>query len=184
MGGWGSTRWGRHNKKTTVEECRQLDVSRWVREGIVTWDTWRQGSWCWTYGDGSTSTISYEVDTRDPARPWARLHYDFPMVEGRPSYDYRVELQTTRPHFGGHRWWFTCALSANGVYCGRRVRKLYLPPGERYFGCRHCYDLTYTSCQESDKRVNALRKLDSLTLLDMAKSGEIGLTLALRVIRQ
>ena len=26
---------------------------------------------------------------------------------------------------------------------------MYLPPGGTYFGCRHCYDLTYTSCQES-----------------------------------
>jgi hypothetical protein len=24
----------------------------------------------------------------------------------------------------------------------------------KYFACRHCYDLTYTSCQESDKRVS------------------------------
>jgi len=23
--------------------------------------------------------------------------------------------------------------------------------GGRYFGCRHCYNLTYTSCQESHK---------------------------------
>jgi hypothetical protein len=24
--------------------------------------------------------------------------------------------------------------------------------GGKYFACRHCYDLTYTSCQESDSR--------------------------------
>jgi hypothetical protein len=29
------------------------------------------------------------------------------------------------------------------------VAKLYLP--RRYFGCRHCHGLTYTSCQESHK---------------------------------
>jgi len=34
------------------------------------------------------------------------------------------------------------------------VGKLYLPPGGKYFGCRHCYNLTYKSCQESDKRIN------------------------------
>lgn len=46
-----------------------------------------------------------------------------------------------------------------GVRCGRRVRKLYLPPGGRYFGCRHCYRLTYTSCQEShqyDRLINTI----------------------------
>jgi hypothetical protein len=36
------------------------------------------------------------------------------------------------------------------------VRKLYLPPDGRYFGCRHCYRLTYRSVQEHDKRVDAL----------------------------
>src|SRR5436309_2544304 len=29
--------------------------------------------------------------------------------------------------------------------------ELYLPPQGRYFGCRRCHDLTYTSCQESHK---------------------------------
>jgi hypothetical protein len=28
------------------------------------------------------------------------------------------------------------------------VRKLFLPPGGRYFGCRRCHRLTYASCQE------------------------------------
>ncbi len=37
------------------------------------------------------------------------------------------------------------------VPCGRRCGKLYLPPGGRDFGCWTCYDLTYTSCQESHK---------------------------------
>jgi len=32
------------------------------------------------------------------------------------------------------------------------VGKLHLPGRARYFGCRHCHDLTYTSCQESRKR--------------------------------
>lgn len=41
---------------------------------------------------------------------------------------------------------------------GRRVGKVYLPPGGKYFGCRHCYQLSYRSSQESDKRVSALRK--------------------------
>lgn len=37
--------------------------------------------------------------------------------------------------------------------CGRRVRRLYLVG--RYFGCRHCHALTYTSTQQSDARVYA-----------------------------
>ena len=35
--------------------------------------------------------------------------------------------------------------------CSRRAAKLHLPPGARYFACRRCYDLTYTSCQDSHR---------------------------------
>ena len=67
-----------------------------------------------------------------------------------------VRLQETRPTFGGKRWWFTCPLTVNGVACNRRVGKLYLPPGTRYFGCRHCYDLTYWSAQHAHEQARAM----------------------------
>jgi len=51
-------------------------------------------------------------------------------------------------YFGGVRWWFICLLSYDGVYCGRRVAKLYCPPGGIYYGCRHCYNLSYDSRNE------------------------------------
>ena len=41
--------------------------------------------------------------------------------------------------FGGERPWFVCDVHANGVYCGRRVAKLY--GAGRLFACRHCYRL-------------------------------------------
>ena len=34
--------------------------------------------------------------------------------------------------------------------------KLYLPPGGKYYGCRHCYDLTYESSQTSHSRIRRL----------------------------
>ena len=34
-------------------------------------------------------------------------------------------------------------MTTNGVACGRRVGKLYCPPGSKYYGCRHCYNLSY-----------------------------------------
>jgi hypothetical protein len=37
---------------------------------------------------------------------------------------------------------------------GGRVAILY--GAGKYFACRKCYDLTYRSCQESDKRVSCL----------------------------
>jgi hypothetical protein len=47
------------------------------------------------------------------------------------------------------------------------VSKLYMPPGERYFLCRHCYGLAYSSSQEHDKRRDWLRHLDYDTLAAM-----------------
>lgn len=70
----------------------------------------------------------------------------------------RVRLETTPCHLGGVRWWFICPLGVGGQPCRRRVAKLYLPYWSRYFGCRTCHDLTYTSCQEHDKRVDFYRK--------------------------
>ncbi len=72
--------------------------------------------------------------------------------------DYTIRLQSTRPYFGGLHWWFICPLLRLARPCNYRASKLYLPPGGRYYGCRHCYDLTYQSCQQSDKRVSFLRK--------------------------
>ena len=67
----------------------------------------------------------------------------------KTDYDYKVQLTTTPCNFGGVRYWFTCPLSRNGVYCGRRVGKLYKAPGASYFGCRHCYNLSYESRNET-----------------------------------
>ena len=90
------------------------------------------------------------------AFPWIRLYYTF--MRTQEHMDYKIHLQTTRPYVGGVHWWFTCPLLRLEGACNCRVSKLYLPPGSRYYGCRHCYGLTYQSCQESDKRVNFLRK--------------------------
>jgi hypothetical protein len=158
MGGYGSGRWGLHTKKDTVEDCRFLDTNRWGREGILGEGLRRYGCWTWWNArtGEQTSSIDYEVDTTDMACPWVRLSYT--VTASQAKIDYRIRLQTTHLHFGGTRWWFTCPLVVHGRVCARRVGKLYLPPGGRYFACRRCYELTYTSCQESDKRVSFLRR--------------------------
>ena len=137
------------NSKNTVEDCRVLDVNRWMREGIVARGVYRRGTWQWSNPDTGevTASIGYEADATNSAEPWVRLHY----TAGDQQVDYYIRLAATNANFGGIRWWFTCPLIISGRPCNRRVGKLYLPPGGTYFGCRHCYDLTYTSCQESHR---------------------------------
>jgi hypothetical protein len=163
MGGPGSGshyHWWRSGKKTTVEDCEALDANRWMREGILKAGVQLRGGWRWVYHGGRENSITYEVNTLDPDRPCVRLSYILAhaRTRERESLDYRVGLTTTQPHFGGLRWWFVCPLVVGGRPCQRRVGKLYLPPGCRYFGCRTCYRLTYESFQKHDKRVDALRR--------------------------
>ena len=99
------------------------------------------GLWGWTYEgeDRPHALVSYEADLTEPDCPWLRLRY---RVNGERA-DCMVRLVSTRPNYGGRRWWFLCPLVR------RRVAKLYLPPGGRLFGSREAYGLTYASCQAS-----------------------------------
>jgi hypothetical protein len=148
MGGHGSTRWSWHSKKTSVEECRRLTIfgfRQYLRPGYA-------GSIRWKRGDQMTGAISYQVIGYE-APEALRLTYNITArVSGETSdYDYMVQLETTPLPWGGVRYWFTCPLVIDGWPCPRRVGVLYLPPGGQYFGCRHCYNLTYQSAQEKGK---------------------------------
>jgi hypothetical protein len=76
-----------------------------------------------------------------------------------------IPVTTVRPHLGGKRYWFLCG-------CGRRVGRLYLPTGERVFGCRHCYNLTYRSSQEHDPRTGPLVRNPDALIAALSKRGE------------
>ena len=182
MGGLGSGRWGWHRKKDTVESCYSLDASWWQREGILQANVWTQGARVWknTYTGEKESAIGYVVNTSD-TDGWLELKYT--ITATREDLDYTVWLQTTRPYFGGLRWWFTCPLVVNGVACRRRVRKLYLKG--KYFGCRICYDLTYESVQKHDKRMDFYRKHPELIreLLDDPHKDVSKTLLAIRAMR-
>ena len=138
-----------------------------MREEILRADVHQRGGWGWrdSRTGAQTSSLTYEVNTLDVTDPWLRLSYT--LTRSGEQADYHVRLTTTRPRFGGLRWWFLCPLSLNGRTCGRRVAKLYLPPRDRYFGCRHCHDLTYTSCQESHKFDGLYRLLAQNTGMDI-----------------
>jgi hypothetical protein len=99
--------------------------------------------------------------------------------------DYTVVLQTRQPYHGGIRWWFTRPLKVDGRACYRRVGKLYLPPGGLYFGCRHCYDLSYRSVQEHDKCVAFYRNNPDVLLaaLESIKGDHSNMSKALLVIK-
>jgi hypothetical protein len=147
MGGFGSGWQG--PKKATVEASLILTASKLVRRKSLVPGARTFGSWGWTCEgeDKPHATIGYEANLVDLEAAWLRLHYQW---RGEPV-DYRVRLVTTKPTYGGLRWWFICPLERRDDGPPRRVAKLYLPPGSRYFGSRKGHGLTYTACQESGK---------------------------------
>jgi hypothetical protein len=110
----------------------------------------------WSRGGRVTSSIGCTITTRAGVG-LVRLQYTTTRPSGEKiDNDYQVLTVPTIPYYGGRRWWWICPLTKNGRQCGRRVGKLYLPPGGLYFGCRQCYALTYESAQEHDPRVSRL----------------------------
>ena len=155
MGGYGSGWQGA--KKATVEGSLVLTAASLVRKRALVAGARTSGSWGWI-SDGEDkphATIGYEADLSNQDNAWLRLHY---RRNGEPV-DYRVRLVTSTPHYGGLRWWFICPLVRNDGGRPRRVAKLYLPSGGKYFGSREGYGLTYTSCQESGKNSRIWRAL-------------------------
>src|SRR5215510_10451383 len=147
MGSLGSTRWLGHRKKRTVEACLSLDISQLLSRLQVSAASHSSGTlkWVHPHTDEPLGSCAYEVDTTNREHAWLCLRFEY-RRPGNPPVPVlvRVTLTATAQFFGGLRWWGICPLG-----CGRRIRKVYLPPTEQSFGCRRCHNLTYRTCQES-----------------------------------
>jgi len=147
--------------RRTVEECWSFDAALLKELGYL--DSIQVGEIVWKNGVGKETGrvgIASHLAMGPNGRDYINLIYtQTNSRSGETSkYDYQVQLTTTECNFGGLRWWMICPLTRNGVPCGRRVTKLHLPPGGKYFGCRDCHDLTYRSQKEHNKRLDFILK--------------------------
>jgi hypothetical protein len=151
MGGYGSGR--RSTRKSTVEECRTCDISLFTKSLVL-----QAGGFLWWTNRAGETTCSMRYVSKRLGNDSGvvRFSYEIGADDRRREIEEPVEVVATLPHFGGIRWWFICPLSVDGCKCHRRVRKLYLPRGGTYFGCRSCYKLTYESIRSHDERVGRL----------------------------
>ena len=168
--------------KTQVEDCKSIDIAWLRRHGFLCGIASRTISWTDGAGESRGSIgVTVQLENWGCAYSFVRLNYTVSSFYSDESEDfnYEIRLTTTPCNFGGHRYWFICPLSIDSVGCGRRVRTLYLPPGGKYFGCRHCYNLTYKSQQEHDKRVDALLRnpLSLIGILDDRRTLSAGVAL-------
>lgn len=145
--------------KNTVEDCKSISIF-WLKKqgcfknGIV----YTGGKMKWTSSMGEDrGSIGFSIKINgDKGQLTFQYTYANPYNDIKEELDYPVDLVSTLCNYGGRRWWFICTAYKNGIYCGRRVGKLYLGSGGKYFACRHCYNLTYQSCKEHDKRISGL----------------------------
>ena len=145
MGGVGS---GRHPALTApvmVGDALALSITAVVRQGLLSQSepkADRRGARTFQEIAGQKADVRVHVDWREEGLPTLRLEYGVRFRDTVHRVEEPVELTQTMLSSHGRRWWFTCPS------CNRRVGKLHLPPGQLYFACRHCHQLTY-DCRHS-----------------------------------
>lgn len=128
--------------KTEADNLLSIDVYWLNKHGYFV--RFKSGSIQWSNGfSDEKSSIGVVSNIGDDAYIKLKYTQTDNYSGDKKSFDYKVRLVSTSCNYGGNRWWFICPLIVDGLACRRRVGKLY-KDGD-YFGCRHCYDLTYNS---------------------------------------
>jgi hypothetical protein len=152
MGGFGSGR-PSGTGRDKVENCRSIDVSRLQKTGCLR-DGW-VGGWRWRSDGEKVASINLRAEAD-------RLHLSYCVrIGGGECEDVAetVGIVSAPCRYGGVRPYFICPGVVNGVACGRRVAKLH--GAGRYFLCRHCGRLGYSS-QSEGARDRALRRANKI----------------------
>jgi hypothetical protein len=144
MGGFGSTRWGLHQRKWTAEECLSLDLRLFLRERRRLRLDRLEGAITWDHHDSSEAGAScgFLLQIVGLGAGWLERHY----AAGVTPVVCRIPLLRVSAFGGrhqGHQWFGMCP----GEGCGRRVRKVFCRPDVPAFRCALCHDLSYRSRQ-------------------------------------
>jgi hypothetical protein len=156
MGGFGSGSWYRFSTKNLVENCLCIDICKLNRDGMLS-SHWMQSlSW----SNGSNIALTSKPDSIE-------LSYSVSRNGQKEDVNYTIPLSWTPCNYGGKRPWFICP----GKSCNKRVANLYLRG--KYFLCRHCHGLAYSSQRDSEesrllhKSRKICRKLGAKTIEDL-----------------
>jgi hypothetical protein len=129
----------RSDTRLTVEDCLSLSIATLRKQGLLS----GQGDskrFTWRDEQGEiASSINVAVDMEHEPSPSARFRYSVKIDGVLRDVDQRMALTSTPMRHVGRRWWYA------GPACNRRAGVLHLPPGEQFFACRSCHDLSYRS---------------------------------------
>lgn len=154
MGGYGS---GRQGGRPTAEASLRVEFDWMLRNkraipGSLVW-----GSLSWTCGGQPSGNINYTCDMRHPEHSFLELRFTVTDRWSNEKTDYKqhIPITYTVPNYGGRRYWLICPAN------GRRVGKLYCPPGGHTFASRTAWRLGYHSQRigTRDKPFEALFRL-------------------------
>lgn len=159
MGGMGSGTWYRWSKQTTVDQVKRIDIRYMKKQGLLKPN--RKGRLSWTNCGEPTGSIRYSSyqDYLSLSFRYQRYGEDWQQVEQHVTFD------KTTCHFGGERLWFLCPR------CSMRVAVLYVL--NKFFLCRHCNQLPYSSQNDSemDNLIQQMHKLGE-RIFEHYESGE------------
>jgi hypothetical protein len=142
MGGYGSGGGG-YNSKYAVEDALSFSIyDVWGKKDFYP----RSGTLHWSRNGVHTSSMGYHFLYIND-HPILELNYN----QSGESVKERIRVEKTLQPYGNFRYWMLCPILVNGYTCNRRCYKMYSPPGQKYFGCRTCMNLTYQSCKDSHK---------------------------------
>ena len=146
-----------YTNRSTVEESMAITTKFLNKNDYFTGGV-KRGEISWRFKGNRIGSVSIMVSTVK-GDEYVRFQYMQTDMDTKVAtkMDYRVRLTWTPCYFGGIRWWFICPQEVNGNACGKRVGSLYLEG--KQFGCRHCYNLTYTSSQDSHKYDRLFREI-------------------------
>lgn len=144
--------------KALAEWSNRLSIFWLKKHGYLHKDySYKSGSIKWSYNGNEKSSIGFSVGRDNWGTPEEKTYIKLRYIHTnghsgeKENLNYRIELATTPCNLGGKRYWFICPLVKNNNYCGRRVGVIYSVG--KYYGCRHCGNITYDS-QVQSKRYN------------------------------
>jgi len=145
---------GRHRwtNRLTIEDCTlSLCVAAFHRAGTFACPPGTISTLKWTGPDNEwLGRLECRIDYSGPTGLAIYIRRQCARISA-PVDEQTIPVTTVRPYLGGKRFLFLCS-------CGKRVGRLYLPPGQRVLRCRHCHWLTYRSAQEHDQRLYDLSR--------------------------
>ncbi len=141
LGGYGS---GRPSIRPAFETALRIDLASATTKAALSAESLTSGTWNWHSGDVTIGSVRYVLNSSRGTSGSLHLRY---VVSGIPT-SQTVELVTSRPNFGGLRWWFVCPAFLTR-HERRLVRCICLPAGQHYFASRAAHRLNYQSQKDS-----------------------------------